>query len=122
MELDNEKKIVLFLNKCGIPIETLSQLDNLSVSRDILIETGKYDTLINDINFFKNKYSTSYFTSLHSNAKIKQKWPLINLLRQILKINGYKFTPKRLCDGYTKEGKKKYKRIFLIRKYGNTSE
>tara|TARA_Y100000389_G_C17470694_1_gene530400 strand:- start:3206 stop:3571 length:366 start_codon:yes stop_codon:yes gene_type:complete len=120
MELDNER-IILFFNNCGMHIQSLSQLDNLTVSRDVLIDTGKYETLKSDINYFKNKYSTSYFTSLHSNAKIKQKWPLINLIRQILKINGYKFTPKRLCNGYTKEGKKKYKRIFVITKYGNTN-
>ena len=55
-------------------------------------------------------------TSLQTNAASSQKWPLLNLVRQILRSSGYQVTPKRLCDGYTKDGKKKYKRIFIINK------
>ena len=61
-------------------------------------------------------------TALQKNAEKKQKWPLLNLIRQILKSLYFKMTPVRLSDGYTKEGKKKYRRLFLIEKIKTTVE
>jgi hypothetical protein len=55
-------------------------------------------------------------TSLQKNAEKSQKWPLLNLVRQILHVYGYKMEPIRKADGYTLEGVKKYKRYFLIHK------
>jgi len=55
-------------------------------------------------------------TSLQTNADKSQKWPLLNLTRQILSVYGFKMTPIRKSDGYTKEGIKKYKRFFIIKK------
>ena len=45
-----------------------------------------------------------------------QRWPLINLIRQILRKYNYQLVPKRVCDGYTKDGIKKYKRFFEVKK------
>jgi hypothetical protein len=53
---------------------------------------------------------------LQQNASKEQKWPLLNLIRQILNVYGYEMEPVRKSDGYTKEGVKKYKRYFQIRK------
>ena len=53
-------------------------------------------------------------TSLQNNAEKQQKWPLLNLIRQILSVFGYKMEPIRKADGYTLEGIKKYKRFFHI--------
>ena len=55
-------------------------------------------------------------TSLQKNAEKEQKWPLLNLVRQILNIYNYQMTPIRKSDGYTLEGVKKYKRFFQITK------
>ena len=55
-------------------------------------------------------------TSLQNNATLTQKWPMLNLIRQILKVNGYIMDPIRKSDGYDKTGKKLYKRYFLIKK------
>jgi hypothetical protein len=62
-------------------------------------------------------FSSSMLTSLQTNAPKKQKWPLLNLVRQILKSNDYKMEPIRKSAGYTKDGKKIYKRFFLIKKF-----
>jgi hypothetical protein len=53
-------------------------------------------------------------TSLQKNAEKEQKWPLLNLVRQILNVYNYKMEPIRKSDGYTLEGVKKYKRFFQI--------
>ena len=55
--------------------------------------------------------------SLQQNAGEKEKWPLLNLVRQLLKANNYNMHPVRISDGYTKDKKKKYKRYFKIKKY-----
>jgi hypothetical protein len=55
-------------------------------------------------------------TSLQKNADKSQKFPLINLVRQILNVYDYKMEPIRKSDGYTLEGVKKYKRYFQIKK------
>ena len=55
-------------------------------------------------------------TCLQTGAVKKQKWPLLNLVRQILKTNDYKMTPRRKSNGYDDDGKKKYLRFFLIEK------
>jgi hypothetical protein len=61
-------------------------------------------------------------TSLQKNADKSQKWPLLNLVRQILNVYDYKMDPIRKSDGYTLEGVKKYKRYFLINKKSKTSK
>ena len=54
--------------------------------------------------------------SIHKNADKIQKWPLLNLVRQLLNTYRYKMVPIRRADGYTLEGVKKYKRYFQIKK------
>ena len=55
-------------------------------------------------------------TILQKNADKSQKWPLLNLVRQILNVYHYKMEPIRKADGYTLEGIKKYRRFFQIKK------
>ena len=62
----------------------------------------------------KQFFSSSYMTALQSTADSHQRWPLLNLVRQLLCAFNYKLIPKRVCDGYTSDGKKKYKRMFII--------
>ena len=64
----------------------------------------------------KKIFSSSYLTSLQDTAEDKQRWPLLNLIRQLLRSCNYKLTPKRISDGYTLDGKKKYKRMFIVEK------
>ena len=108
--------IISFLNKCGIQCKSLVDLNNLTIEREILLNEEIYKLVLNDIEKLKTKFSSSYMTSLQKSASSNQRWPFLNLVRQILKSLGYNLTPKRLCDGYTKEGKKRYKRMFIITK------
>ena len=110
----NKEIILNFFNKCGLNCENLEDLNGKLILRDTLLDNKLYVNLYDSICELKNLYSTKNTTSLHSSAESKQRWPLINLVRQILKLNGYNLTPKRVSDGYTNEGKKKFKRYFLI--------
>jgi hypothetical protein len=115
-----EKIIVEFLNKAGIHCEKFGDLDGLQLPREALLDIDNYAKARENIPQLKKLFSSSYLTSLQSSASKTQKWPLINLIRQILKSSRYSLTPKRLCNGYTADGVKKYRRIFIIQKHAST--
>ena len=119
---DNEDIIKEFLNKCSIVFDDYAQLDGMLVPRDVLLSKEKYESIKVDIDKMKKLYSSGSLTSLQKNAMENQKWPLLNLVRQILKSNNYKMDPIRKSNGYTKEGKKKYLRFFAIKKLKTKEE
>lgn len=103
-------------NEIGIPFEELNNLNGLYISREIFLNDSKYNDVKEKIPTLKKYFSSSLMTSLQKNAVKKQKWPLLNLTRQILKSMYFKMTPIRLSNGYTPQGKKLYRRMFLIEK------
>jgi len=112
--MDKESKIIL--KNVGIEFENLTELNGLFIPRETLLSDAKYDEIKKLIPELKKNYSSSLMTSLQKTAEMSQKWPLLNLVRQILNIYNYRMEPVRKADGYTLEGIKKYKRFFLIKK------
>jgi hypothetical protein len=108
------KDIITFLNKCKIPFETEQQLEGMLIPRDLLLSEDIYNNIKKEIPVIKKFYSSSGMKSLQQNASEKERWPLLNLVRQLLKASNYNMRPIRKCDGYTLEKKKKYKRYFRI--------
>lgn len=92
------------------------ELEGYMIERSLLVNNSLYKKLYEEIPKIKNILSSSKYNSVHSVAEEKQKWPLINLLRQLLKQYNFMLSPKRISDGYDKDGKKKYKRFFIIYK------
>jgi hypothetical protein len=111
-----EKIVLLILKKINININKISDINQLLIPREIFLCDERYKDIKNNIPELKKKFKSSYLNSLQSTAEKKQSWPLLNLVRQILKSINYKMVPKRVCDGYDKEGKKKFKRFFNIEK------
>ena len=111
-------KIILdFLNKGNIPCKTLADLDGMLVPRELFFQPETYKQLKEQqIPELKTIFSSSYLTSLQTTAETAQRWPLLNLIRQVLRSSNFKLTPKRVADGYTLDCKKKYKRLFIIEK------
>ena len=112
--MDDELKTIFKV--VGLEINHFDELNGMIISRETLLSDNKYDQLKHLIPELKKNYSSSFMTSLQKNAEKSQKWPLLNLIRQILHIYGYNMEPIRKADGYTLEGVKKYKRYFLINK------
>ncbi len=112
--MDKEIKTILFL--IGLNFEILNDLDGLLIPREQLLDDKKYDEIKKYIPELKKSLNSSFMTSLQKNADKIQKWPLLNLVRQILLFYNYKMEPIRKSDGYTLEGVKKYKRFFKIKK------
>ncbi len=90
---------------------------SLIFPRNILLDTSKYETIQKQLRVLKRYgFKSSYLSSLQRNSCVKQKWPLINLVRQLFKVCGYWLKPVRVSDGYSKTGKKQFKRYFKIEK------
>tara|TARA_B110000467_G_C17998623_1_gene304245 strand:- start:22 stop:375 length:354 start_codon:yes stop_codon:yes gene_type:complete len=108
---------LLKLCPCFENINEEKELNGLWIQRDILIHNNdNYEKMWKELPHIKKIYSSSSLTSLQNNATLTQKWPMLNLIRQVLKVNGYIMNPIRKSDGYDKTGKKQYKRYFLIKK------
>lgn len=122
LEKNMEKKeniAIYILKLAGLQLEDVSELTGCLIPRDLLLSSSKYEIIREHLNKLKGKdsFSSSYLTSLHKDADKKQKWPLLNLVRQILKVKNYRMKPVRKSAGKTKDGKKKYIRYFMIEKY-----
>jgi hypothetical protein len=113
------------LREVGIHFESDEELNGILIPREQLLDYAKYEKVKTEINIMKKIYSSSTLTSLQKTAEINQRWPLLNLVRQILGIHGYHLEPLRKSDGYTLDGIKKFKRYFQIKKkqqINNTSK
>jgi len=108
--------ILDFLKQCNFKLENTQQLDGLFIPRTLLLSPQVYETVKPHIIELKKKFSSSALTALQKDAEKEQKWPLLNLVRQILKACDYQMKPIRKSAGYTVDGKKKYARFFLISK------
>ncbi len=106
------------LNKCGIECISIDDIANKIIPREILIDSEKviYENIKDDIKKIKQYLKSSFYTCTQNNASDNQKYPVINLIRQILGKFKLKLIPKRICNGYTKDRKKKYLRYFEIKK------
>jgi hypothetical protein len=112
------------LKLIGVELTYSNEIQEQLMPREVLLSDMKYEAVKYHIPELKKNYSSSFMTSLQKNADKSQRWPLLNLTRQLLSIYGYKMEPIRKADGYTLEGLKKYKRFFHIFKKGiyNTVE
>ena len=123
MSNNEEDELKTFFKLCGLindnTSHTFDGFDGLLIERNMLLDNNRYEMVKKMIPELRKIYSSSFITSLHINAEKKQKWPLINIVRQILKINNYAMKPFRKSDGYDNNGKKKVVRYFRLEKIKN---
>ena len=108
--------LMIILKKTNILIEDEEIINGMIIPREILLRKEKYLELEEEINKIKKKFSSSRLTALQKTAKTNQKWPLLNLVRQLLKASNIKMVPKRKSNGYDETGKKLFKRYFILEK------
>lgn len=111
------------LIKSGIQFENENILIEMLIPRESFIDESSsiYNSIKSNIPELKSILSSSSLTSLQKPAETNQKWPLLNLVRQILNVYGFQMKPIRKSDGYTKDGVKKFKRYFFITKKKQTT-
>lgn len=91
-------------------------IEGMLIPRETLLNESLYQEIYPTIRELKKVFSSSYMTSLQECAKKTQRWPLLNLVRQILHYYNYIMKPVRKSAGYTSDGVKKFRRFFLIEK------
>ena len=90
--------------------------EGVMIPRDMLLDHEKYEKLKPHILILKKIFSSKTMTSMHSGAERTQKWPCLNLVRQVLKRMGYDIRPERRCAGRDDSGKKLFDRFFVLHK------
>lgn len=90
--------------------------EGVMIPRDMLLDPEKYEKLKPHISILKKIFSSKTMTSMHSGAERTQKWPCLNLVRQVLKRMGYDIHPERRCAGRDDSGKKLFDRFFVLHK------
>ena len=111
--MDEYSKKILIL--VGILEPSFNDLNDVLIPREQLLSIERYNNIKTIIPELKTVFSSSCMTSLQKTAEKDQRWPLINLVRQILHIYKFRMVPIRKSDGYTPDGIKKYKRFFQIK-------
>ena len=106
----------------ALHIEQHELKDGLIIERDMLVSKEKYEALKPHIVELKKIFSSKCMTSMHVCAEYNQRWPCLNLVRQVLKRMGYDIEPERRCAGRDEAGKKIFERFFRLRKRENVSE
>jgi hypothetical protein len=116
-----EKELMTFI--CGaLNIQPNELKEGVIVPRDMLIDPAKYEKLKPHIASLKKIFTSKTMTSMHSSAEYTQKWPCLNLVRQVLKRMGYDIHPERRCAGRDESGKKLFERFFQICKREKVNE
>ena len=101
------------LSKVGIDLINNNPIaNNIVILRDTLLNDQLYESIKPTLLDLKHSISSTKHNCLHKNANESQRWPLINLVRQILHHYGFKMEPFRKC--VTKNGVKIYTRYFRV--------
>lgn len=109
--------LIQIIKAINFDVKTIDDIAKLTFDRDFLKDPAIQNKIIAFIPDLRTCYNSAYLTCLHQNAQDKQKNLGINILRQILKCNYLKMTPKVISHGYDKTtGKKLVSRIYLIQK------
>ena len=124
IDLKKKKKFILLklFDLIGIKKEKISELENLEISRNIFLDEKITQKCHKMIQKLKKEYSSNILTCLHLNSLNKQKFPTINMFRQILKENNLYMKPIVISNGYCPYTKnKKVIRNFFIVKIDNNN-
>lgn len=96
-------------------VKNLDDLFSLTISQDKLKDKELINKLYEKIDDLKIFYNSNMLTCLHKNSLHKQKFPALNMLRQICKCNGLKMYPFVISRGYDKvSGRKIMDRYYKI--------
>ena len=119
--LETQKLNILkdLFNVIHIHINSIDDLLHIEIDRMVLLEDPFYTYALQYKKIIKKKYNTiyssNYYNFTHNNSITKQKFPSINLIRQILKSNGLKLFPYYKSFGYDEHKKKIVQRYFTIK-------
>lgn len=112
-----EKENLLFkiFTLLGHEVDSIDDLLDITLSQEELKKQNLIHKLHLLIDNLKNEYKSEMLTCLHKNSLEKQKFPAVNMIRQICKCNNLKVSPFVICKGYNKNsGQKITERFYRI--------
>ena len=114
--MDKFKLLVELFDAIDIKIKTREDLLNIILRQDTLKDRNLIEELYRKAPNLKSFYNSSKLTCLHKNSLDKQKFPAVNMYRQLLKCNNLKMEPYVVSKGYNKySGKKIVERFYRIK-------
>lgn len=126
--LSKTKKITVtevfsYILKQSLHISSLTELNGMIIYRDLLLNDDLYDKFYNMgiLKSLETVFTSRALYVAHYSIAKQRKWPLLNLVRQILNRIGYKMVPFKKANGYDKSGKKLWIRYFEIKSTKNTT-
>jgi len=114
--MDKFKLLVELFDAIDIKIKTREDLHTIILRQDTLKDRNLIEELYRKAPNLKSFYNSSKLTCLHKNSLDKQKFPAVNMYRQLLKCNNLKMEPYVVSKGYNKySGKKIVERFYRIK-------
>ncbi len=114
--MDKFKLLVELFDAIDIKIETREDILNIILRQDTLKDRNLIEELYRKAPNLKSFYNSSKLTCLHKNSLDKQKFPAVNMYRQLLKCNNLRMEPYVVSKGYNKySGKKIVERFYRIK-------
>ena len=110
-----EEIVLRVLRAAGVAAPSFAEIDGLTIPRGILVRPGAYTEAAGIVPELKAHFSSTHMTCLQDEAPGAQRWPLLNLVRQVLRAAGFTMEPRRLSDGYGPDRRKRYRRVFDVR-------
>lgn len=117
MNEEKEKLVIKLLKYIDVNVNSLEEILTYEIEAPVIRDVEKMELLEKHKEELKNFFKSSKLTSLHANNQEKQRFPVLNTYRQILRYTGYKICSKNIAIGYhPSNGKKITKRIYFFRK------
>ena len=95
--------------------KNIEDIKNISFEQKILREPDIINQFIKLTPEIKKYYNSNMLNCIHQNNRTKQRFPAVNMLRQLLKCNQLRLKPYVVTQGYNKEnGRKIVVRYYAI--------
>ena len=110
-----QELLVKLLNLMNIKCDTIEEALGTIIEQNELKYFELDKKCFQYVEELKKFYKSNMLNCLHKNSLSKQRFPAVNMLRQILKCNDIKLRPFNVCQGYNKStGNKIVKRFYKI--------
>ncbi len=107
--------IIEMFQKLKILITEFDDLYDIEIPRTLFLTPSLVDDFLEFIPRLKKIYKSSKLTCLHKNSRNKQKFLVINMIRQVLKCNNIRMKSKLYFIGYDpKTGKRLAERKYCF--------
>ena len=106
--------VATVLTMCGISVVENNLVIPQVIDRTPFLDANLYAKVMAHVPSLKLEFSSSTMSGLQWTASERQKWPLLNLVRQMLRQSNVLMTPMRISDGYDSNGKKLFRRMFRL--------